>query len=167
MPVYQADLPPMTHQKATKMTGTPSASMVLEAMSFNGYRNGFTAIASHLFSGSAAGLVLERPPLPAQLPTAISSISEQASSSHERRSMSAILESFLRQSTELLTLNRHILPGCLTVAVCHGYMRRSLVPELQANDIVITTYGTLRQDWMAKDGLYLELWCRVVLDECK
>lgn len=61
---------------------------------------------------------------------------------------------------------RHIQPGQVRYLEYHGLKRREAQQALsQHHDIVITTYETLRQDWLAGGGLYNERWYRLVLDE--
>lgn len=47
----------------------------------------------------------------------------------------------------------------------HGSARRELLKKLQNADIVLTTYETMRSDWIAKKALYLEKWHRIILDK--
>lgn len=49
--------------------------------------------------------------------------------------------------------------------IYHGSARKHLSKELQNVDVVITTYETMRNDWIAKGALYKEKWHRIVLDE--
>ncbi|KAF5674657.1 helicase-like transcription factor [Fusarium circinatum] len=51
------------------------------------------------------------------------------------------------------------------VAIYHGPGRQSLAEQFRNNDIVLTTYQTLRSEWINKGPLYTEQWFRVVLDE--
>ncbi|KAF5712259.1 helicase-like transcription factor [Fusarium mundagurra] len=51
------------------------------------------------------------------------------------------------------------------VAVYHGTGRHTLAKQFRNNDIVLTTYQTLRSDWTNKGPLFTEKWFRVVLDE--
>lgn len=53
----------------------------------------------------------------------------------------------------------------MRVAVYHGSTRRGMSPKFKNNDIVLTTYETVRSDWAANGPLYSEKWYRVVLDE--
>ncbi|RYP65443.1 hypothetical protein DL771_008315 [Monosporascus sp. 5C6A] len=65
-------------------------------------------------------------------------------------------------------IERHIHPGRVTAITYHGSSRRQLILGLLQNDIVLTTYEVLRDDFAAKqdrDTLYSHRWCRVVLDE--
>jgi len=59
----------------------------------------------------------------------------------------------------------HIHHGKLRVSVYHGSERERLASELYQSDIVITTYETLRSDWVANGSLYSVKWLRLVLDE--
>ncbi len=60
---------------------------------------------------------------------------------------------------------RHIHAGQMRLAVYHGSNRRQLLSRFWENDIVLTTYETLRLDWVATGPLYSGTWRRVVLDE--
>lgn len=62
-------------------------------------------------------------------------------------------------------ISRHIRPGGVTLLVYHGPKRQDLAKELHNNDIVLTTYDTLRTDWLNQGPLYNGTWARVVLDE--
>lgn len=53
----------------------------------------------------------------------------------------------------------------MKLLVYHGPKRHELVTDLQNNDIVLTTYDTLRMDWSNHGPLYSCAWARVVLDE--
>ncbi|KAF5573492.1 helicase-like transcription factor [Fusarium pseudocircinatum] len=62
-------------------------------------------------------------------------------------------------------IQSHIMPGQIRVAVYHGAGRHSLAKHFRNNDIVLTTYQTLRSEWTNKGPLFTEKWFRVVLDE--
>ncbi|KAF2792116.1 hypothetical protein K505DRAFT_408838 [Melanomma pulvis-pyrius CBS 109.77] len=62
-------------------------------------------------------------------------------------------------------IKKHIRPGHMRVAVYHGSSRKRMPAEFKNNDIIITTYETLRSDWIASGPLYSEKWHRLVLDE--
>ncbi|GIJ99468.1 hypothetical protein Aspvir_001600 [Aspergillus viridinutans] len=63
-------------------------------------------------------------------------------------------------------IKRHIRPGQVRYLVYHGLKRRETQQTLSQNyDIVITTYDTLRLDWLAGSGLHRETWYRIALDE--
>ncbi|PNP78626.1 hypothetical protein FNYG_07972 [Fusarium nygamai] len=62
-------------------------------------------------------------------------------------------------------IKNHIIPGQIRVAVYHGTGRQTLAKQFRNNDIVLTTYQTLRSDWANKGPLFTEQWFRVVLDE--
>ncbi|KAF5627127.1 helicase-like transcription factor [Fusarium sp. NRRL 52700] len=53
----------------------------------------------------------------------------------------------------------------IRVAVYHGPARQSLAKQFRNNDIVLTTYQTLRSEWTNKGPLFTAQWFRVVLDE--
>jgi SNF2 family DNA or RNA helicase len=60
---------------------------------------------------------------------------------------------------------RHIKPGQARLVVYHGPGRQNMQAELESTDIVLTTYETLRADWLANRALYSKYWYRIVLDE--
>ncbi|KAF3760335.1 hypothetical protein M406DRAFT_269047 [Cryphonectria parasitica EP155] len=62
-------------------------------------------------------------------------------------------------------ITRHIRPGELKSLVYHGHKRQDSAAELHNNDIVFTTYDTLRSDWAIYGPLYACSWTRIVLDE--
>ncbi|KAH7169483.1 SNF2 family N-terminal domain-containing protein [Fusarium sp. MPI-SDFR-AT-0072] len=62
-------------------------------------------------------------------------------------------------------IKNHIMPGQIRVAVYHGTGRQTLAKQFRDNDIVLTTYQTLRSEWTNKGPLFTEQWFRVVLDE--
>ncbi|QGI63983.1 hypothetical protein CEK27_007954 [Fusarium fujikuroi] len=62
-------------------------------------------------------------------------------------------------------IKTHITPGQIRVALYHGTGRQSLAKHFRDNDIVLTTYQTLRSEWTNKGPLFTEQWIRVVLDE--
>lgn len=62
-------------------------------------------------------------------------------------------------------IKTHIMPGQIRVALYHGTGRQSHAKHFRDNDIVMTTYQTLRSEWTNKGPLFTEQWIRVVLDE--
>lgn len=66
-----------------------------------------------------------------------------------------------------LILSRHIRKGQLKTIVYHGPSRKRLSDQMDRSDVILTTYETLRSDWVAKGPLYDRRWLRVVLDEGK
>lgn len=56
-------------------------------------------------------------------------------------------------------------PNSLDVLIYHGRQRKQDPSELQARDIVITTYSTLVAEWLPTSTLYKIRWFRIVLDE--
>ncbi|WKT45258.1 Helicase superfamily 1/2, ATP-binding domain [Fusarium oxysporum f. sp. vasinfectum] len=62
-------------------------------------------------------------------------------------------------------IKNHIVPGQIRVALYHGPGKQSLAKHFRKNDIVLTTYQTLRSEWTTKGPLFTEQWFRVVLDE--
>lgn len=62
-------------------------------------------------------------------------------------------------------IDSHIHPGQVRVAVYHGSARRHLSGKFKNYDIVLTTYETLRSDWITDKCLYGEEWYRIILDE--
>ncbi|KAK2764390.1 hypothetical protein FQN54_009084 [Arachnomyces sp. PD_36] len=77
----------------------------------------------------------------------------------------------LATDTLLLEVPREIAPRLYMVEylqTCAGNPIQIVLVQLLNHDIVLTTYDTLRYDWLgrAEDGpLYSEEWARVVLDE--
>ncbi|KAK2612781.1 hypothetical protein QQS21_001233 [Conoideocrella luteorostrata] len=53
----------------------------------------------------------------------------------------------------------------VTVETYHGSNRQRLAESFRNSDIVLTTYETMRRDWMEKGPLYTGKWRRIVLDE--
>ncbi|CAJ0553138.1 Ff.00g116500.m01.CDS01 [Fusarium sp. VM40] len=62
-------------------------------------------------------------------------------------------------------IKNHIVPGQIRVALYYGTGRQNLVKDFRKNDIVLTTYQTLRSEWTNKGPLFTAQWFRVVLDE--
>ncbi|WQF87942.1 Putative helicase, Zinc finger, RING-type, Zinc finger, RING/FYVE/PHD-type [Colletotrichum destructivum] len=62
-------------------------------------------------------------------------------------------------------IRRHIFPDQIRVAVYHGSGRQIVGSNFQNNDIILTTYETLRAEFHSQGPLYVEKWFRVVLDE--
>ncbi|KAF5617713.1 hypothetical protein F25303_13211 [Fusarium sp. NRRL 25303] len=62
-------------------------------------------------------------------------------------------------------IERHMMPGQIRVACYHGTGRQNIVRQFRDNDIVLTTYQTLRSEWTNTGPLFREPWFRVVLDE--
>ncbi|RAK81215.1 DEAD/DEAH box helicase [Aspergillus fijiensis CBS 313.89] len=63
-------------------------------------------------------------------------------------------------------IKTHIKHNQLRYFIYHGANRGKVKPSLiREYNIVITTYDTIRQDWRTKDGLSIETWYRIVLDE--
>jgi SNF2 family DNA or RNA helicase len=74
-------------------------------------------------------------------------------------------------------ISRHFRPGQIRTAVYQGSDRRKHLAQLFNNDIVVTTYDTLRQEWksdaeqgalFSKNSTFFSSsgpWARVVLDE--
>ncbi|CEO59986.1 hypothetical protein PMG11_04632 [Penicillium brasilianum] len=67
-------------------------------------------------------------------------------------------------------ISKHFRPGQIRTAVFHGPTRHKLASNLTSNDIVLTTYETLRSEWSASrlnSILYQNHggWARIVLDE--
>ncbi|KAH8597908.1 SNF2 family N-terminal domain-containing protein [Bisporella sp. PMI_857] len=62
-------------------------------------------------------------------------------------------------------VQRHIHADQLRLAVYHGSNRNLLPSMFWENDIILTTYETLRLEWAANGPLYSGIWRRVVLDE--
>ncbi|KAF6803820.1 transcription termination factor 2 (SNF2 family domain-containing protein) [Colletotrichum musicola] len=60
---------------------------------------------------------------------------------------------------------RHILPDRIKVAVYHGSDRQVVASNFRHNEIVLTTYETMRSEFSSAGPLYIEKWFRVVLDE--
>lgn len=47
----------------------------------------------------------------------------------------------------------------------YGSARERLSKDLKSVDIVLTTYETMRSDWIIKGALYSVKWHRIALDE--
>jgi hypothetical protein len=65
---------------------------------------------------------------------------------------------------------RHIHEGQIRFKLYYGSGRVSLANQFQDADIVVTTYETLRAEWVAPETtrpLFSWRWLRVVLDEGK
>lgn len=60
---------------------------------------------------------------------------------------------------------KHIHSGSVTLVTYHGYDRLQLSEKLEHSDIILTTYETMRQDWITNGPLYSKKWHRIVLDE--
>ena len=61
--------------------------------------------------------------------------------------------------------NSHILPGKIRWLTYHGSKRQELYGNMASYDIVLTTYDTLRFDFINKGPLFEQEWARVILDE--
>jgi SNF2 family DNA or RNA helicase len=66
--------------------------------------------------------------------------------------------------------SRHFWPGQIRAVVFHGPNRHRLSSGLLNNDIVLTTYDTLRSEWTSSSTnsvrfSHSEGWARVILDE--
>lgn len=67
-------------------------------------------------------------------------------------------------------IRRHFYPGQIRIALYHGSHRRKLSSQIFLNDIVFTTFETVRSEWSEQgSGSVLfsnsQEWGRVVLDE--
>ncbi|KAK2017313.1 hypothetical protein LZ32DRAFT_23401 [Colletotrichum eremochloae] len=62
-------------------------------------------------------------------------------------------------------IRRHIFSDQIRFTIYHGTGRQGLASDFWSNDIVLTTYETMRSDFENKGPLYAERWFRVVLDE--
>ncbi|KAF2191078.1 hypothetical protein K469DRAFT_746516 [Zopfia rhizophila CBS 207.26] len=62
-------------------------------------------------------------------------------------------------------IKRHIRRRKMRVAVYHGSTRRGLSASFKNHDIILTTYETLRSEWVANGAIYSENWYRLILDE--
>lgn len=61
--------------------------------------------------------------------------------------------------------NSHILPGKIRLLTYHGSKRQELYGNVASYDIVLTTYDTLRLDFINKGLVFEQEWARVILDE--
>ncbi|KAI0200164.1 SNF2 family N-terminal domain-containing protein [Astrocystis sublimbata] len=62
-------------------------------------------------------------------------------------------------------IQRHLKQGYLSLCVFHGHNKSKTIEEFTNNDIVLTTYHTLRADQKSQGLLQRVMWFRVVLDE--
>ncbi|KAK1622708.1 SNF2 family N-terminal domain-containing protein [Colletotrichum phormii] len=62
-------------------------------------------------------------------------------------------------------IETHIKPGKIRSLVFLGPTRHQFIDSLPKLDVVLTTYDTLRSDWMSNGPLYNFTWARVILDE--
>ncbi|KAI9695044.1 MAG: hypothetical protein M1822_000661 [Bathelium mastoideum] len=62
-------------------------------------------------------------------------------------------------------IERHIFADQVRVLVYHGSARQSMLPALKHYDVVLTTYETLRMEWVTQGALYSGKWSRLTLDE--
>lgn len=70
------------------------------------------------------------------------------------------------ESEQKLTGRRHIRPGAIHLQVYHGANRSMAEAEMKRADIVLTTYDTLRSDYVnARHVLSNYNWARIILDE--
>ena len=59
----------------------------------------------------------------------------------------------------------HILPGKIRWLTYHGPKRQEVSGNIASYDIVLTTYDTLRFDFINKGPIFEQEWARVILDE--
>ena len=62
---------------------------------------------------------------------------------------------------------RHVRKGQLKTTLFHGSNRGKSSGTIFCNDVVFTTYETLRSDWQGRRLLHGKPWLRVILDEGK
>lgn len=62
---------------------------------------------------------------------------------------------------------RHVRPGSIRLHLFHGVNRLETQNEVKNADVVLTTYGTLRSDYMNTHSRFLteHNWARIILDE--
>ena len=70
----------------------------------------------------------------------------------------------------ILTLSRHVIEGGLKCRRHYGKMKLADSNELDAVNVVLTTYHTVSAEWKAENGagrsiLFLARWRRIILDE--
>lgn len=70
----------------------------------------------------------------------------------------------------ILTLSRHVIEGGLKCRRHHGKTRLADTNELDAVNVVLTTYHTVSAEWKAGNGagrsiLFSARWRRIILDE--
>ena len=74
------------------------------------------------------------------------------------------------QIRHILTLGRHVIEGGLKCRRHHGKMRLADINELDAVNVVLTTYHTVSAEWKAGNDagrsiLFSARWRRIILDE--
>ncbi|KAH7333257.1 SNF2 family N-terminal domain-containing protein [Rhexocercosporidium sp. MPI-PUGE-AT-0058] len=62
-------------------------------------------------------------------------------------------------------IETHITPGSLRHIIYHGSIRHQTLENWDSQDVILTTYDTLRSEWQANGPLFGHSWGRVVLDE--
>jgi len=83
------------------------------------------------------------------------------------------LNEYVKQHHELyafLMISRHIITGNLDCRRHHGKFRVVDTKELEATNVVLTTYHTVSAEWKTGNGmgtsiLFAVRWKRIILDE--
>ncbi|KAE9378727.1 hypothetical protein N431DRAFT_363389 [Stipitochalara longipes BDJ] len=62
-------------------------------------------------------------------------------------------------------IETHLRPGSLRHIIYHGSSRHQTLESWKSQDVILTTYDTLRSEWQTNGPLFGQSWSRIVLDE--